>query len=99
MASAFWRSTKLRAFQNSLLEEIRLLANLESETQKLLRVVLAGQPALGRRLNEPAFRQLKQRVGLRCRLDALDLERRQRTLPVASGPLVGAPAMFSTRKL
>jgi general secretion pathway protein A len=62
-----------QSLSDSLLEEVRLLANLESETQKLLRVVLAGQPALGRRLNEPAFRQLKQRVGLRCRLDALDL--------------------------
>jgi general secretion pathway protein A len=62
-----------QSLSNALLEEIRLLANLESETEKLLRVVLAGQPALARRLNEPAFRQLKQRVGLRCRLDALDL--------------------------
>jgi general secretion pathway protein A len=62
-----------QSLSNELLEEVRLLANIESETEKLLRVVLAGQPALGDRLNEPAFRQLKQRVGLRCRLDPLDL--------------------------
>ena len=62
-----------QSLSDALLEEIRLLANLESETHKLLRVVLAGQPALARRLNDPAFRQVKQRVGLRCRLDTLDL--------------------------
>jgi general secretion pathway protein A len=62
-----------QSLSDELLEEVRLLANLESETEKLLRVVLAGQPALAARLNEPAFSQLKQRVGLRCRLDPLDL--------------------------
>jgi len=58
---------------DELLEEVRLLANIETETEKLLRVVLAGQPALADRLNEPRFLHLKQRIGLRCRLGALDL--------------------------
>jgi general secretion pathway protein A len=56
-----------------LLEEIRLLANMESETEKILPVILAGQPELAERLNEPALRQLKQRVVLRCSLSPLSL--------------------------
>jgi general secretion pathway protein A len=56
-----------------LLEEVRLLANVESTTEKLLPVVLAGQPELSARLNEPGLRQLKQRVALRCTLAPLDL--------------------------
>ena len=54
-----------------LLEEIRLLANLESDTDKLMQVVLVGQPELAARLNEPQLRQLKQRIALRCTLDAM----------------------------
>jgi general secretion pathway protein A len=54
-----------------LLEEIRLLANIQSDTQSLLPIVLAGQPELAERLNEPALRQLKQRVALRCTLATL----------------------------
>jgi type II secretory pathway predicted ATPase ExeA len=49
-----------------LLEEIRLLANIESATEKLLPLVLAGQPELGARLDAPQLRQLKQRIALRC---------------------------------
>jgi general secretion pathway protein A len=62
-----------QSLPDDLLEEVRLLANIETETQKLLRVVLAGQPALGHRLNEPRFRHLKQRIGLRCLLPPLSL--------------------------
>ncbi len=56
-----------------LLEEIRLMANIETAEQKLLPIVLAGQPELADRLNHPTLRQLKQRVGLRCELRPLDL--------------------------
>jgi type II secretory pathway predicted ATPase ExeA len=56
-----------------LLEEIRLLANIESETQKLLQVILVGQPELAGRLNAPELRQLKQRIALRSTLQPLDL--------------------------
>jgi general secretion pathway protein A len=56
-----------------LLEEIRLLANIETPTSKLLPLVLAGQPELGARLEEPNLRQLKQRVTLRCQLDPFDM--------------------------
>ena len=57
-----------------LLEEVRLLANLETDDAKLLSVILAGQPELSDRLNDPSLRQLKQRVGLRCDLRPLTLE-------------------------
>src|SRR4029077_9937387 len=57
-----------------LLEEIRLLANIETPTKKLLPLVLAGQPELKDRLNEPGLRQLKQRVTLRCEIVPLSLE-------------------------
>src|SRR5690606_40128070 len=51
-----------------LLEEIRLLGNIETTSTKLLNIVLSGQPELAARLNEPSRRQLKQRVAHRCRL-------------------------------
>jgi general secretion pathway protein A len=62
-----------QSMPHELLEEIRLLANMETPTDKLLPVVLAGQPELADRLNEPALRQLKQRVALRCDLGPLHL--------------------------
>jgi len=65
-----------------LLEEIRLLANIETDTTKLLSVVLAGQPELNRRLNDDRLRQLKQRIALRCELRPL-------TLPETAGYLAG----------
>src|SRR5262245_18758531 len=51
-----------------LLEEIRLLANIETPAAKLLPLLLAGQPPLGERLETPELRQLKQRVTLRCEI-------------------------------
>jgi type II secretory pathway predicted ATPase ExeA len=55
-----------QSLTGELLEEIRLLANIENATEKLLPLVLAGQPQLRDRLNDPALMQLKQRVTLRC---------------------------------
>ncbi len=55
-----------------LMEEIRLLANFETDTEKLLPLVLAGQPELTARLEQTDFRQLKQRVALRCELAPLE---------------------------
>lgn len=52
----------------SVLEEIRMLGNLESRRGKLLQIILAGQPELDRKLDEPELRQLKQRIALRTRL-------------------------------
>jgi general secretion pathway protein A len=56
-----------------LLEEVRLLVNFETTDHKLLSVILAGQPELASRLNDPSLRQLKQRVALRCELKRLEL--------------------------
>jgi type II secretory pathway predicted ATPase ExeA len=56
-----------------ILEEIRLLTNLETSQQKLLQIVLAGQPELDQKLDSHELRQLKQRIALRCHLDALTL--------------------------
>ncbi len=56
-----------------LLEEVRLLSNLETAYEKMLPTVLIGQPELADRLNEPRLRQLKQRIALRCSLEPLDL--------------------------
>jgi general secretion pathway protein A len=56
-----------------VLEEIRLLGNLENRRGKLLQIVIAGQPELDRKLEAPEFRQLKQRVALRCLLRGLDV--------------------------
>ncbi len=51
-----------------VLEEIRLLGNLENPRGKLLQIILSGQPELDRKLDAPDYRQLKQRVALRCTL-------------------------------
>src|SRR5579871_2322296 len=56
-----------------VLEEIRLLGNLENRNGKLLQIVLAGQPELDRKLDAPNLRQLKQRIVLRCNLSPLTL--------------------------
>lgn len=52
-----------------VLEEIRLLGNLENRRGKLLQIILAGQPELDRKLDAPNLRQLKQRIVLRCSLE------------------------------
>jgi len=56
-----------------LLEELRLLTNLETAQQKLLQIVLVGQPELDQKLDSPQLRQLKQRISLRCALAPLEL--------------------------
>ena len=57
-----------------VLEEIRLLTNLETSTEKLLQIVLTGQPELEEKLKLPQLRQLRQRITLRCRTAPLSLE-------------------------
>lgn len=56
-----------------VLEEIRLLGNLENRRGKLLQIVLAGQQELDDKLERPEYRQLKQRISLRCALRGFDL--------------------------
>lgn len=62
-----------QTLSSELLEEVRLLANIETATEKLLPLVLAGQPELGERLEDPGLRQLKQRVALRCDVTPFNL--------------------------
>jgi general secretion pathway protein A len=62
-----------QSLSDELLEEIRLLANIESDEGKLLSIILAGQPELSARLDRPGLRQIKQRVTLRCELRPLEL--------------------------
>jgi type II secretory pathway predicted ATPase ExeA len=57
-----------------LLEEIRLLTNLETPTEKLLQIVLAGQPELEVNLDQPQLRQLRQRITLRAKTCPLTLD-------------------------
>ncbi len=59
---------------SDVLEEIRLLTNLETSTEKLLQIILSGQPELEQKLRSPSLRQLRQRITLRCRTAALTLE-------------------------
>lgn len=54
---------------NETLEELRILSNLETEKEKLLKIILAGQPELDDKLDEESLRQLKQRVTLYVKLD------------------------------
>ncbi len=73
-----------------LLEEIRLLTNLETSQQKLLQIILAGQPELDQKLDSHELRQLKQRIALRCHLDPLSAnetrEYMRRRLRIAGAP-------------
>jgi general secretion pathway protein A len=56
---------------NELLEQVRLLSNLETDDRKLLQIVLMGQPELRDRLNDPSLSQLRQRITVRYHLRPL----------------------------
>src|SRR5262245_30089187 len=58
----------------SVLEDLRLLSNLETAKEKILQIVLSGQPELGQKLGNPGLRQLRQRVAVSCRLLPLTRE-------------------------
>lgn len=59
---------------DEVLEEIRMLTNLETFTEKLLQIVLVGQPELENKLKQPQLRQLKQRLTLRAKTHPLSLD-------------------------
>ncbi len=75
---------------SEILEEIRLLTNLETSQRKLLQIVLAGQPELDQKLDSHELRQLKQRIALRCHLESLSLNETRdymsRRLKIAGAP-------------
>ena len=60
------------------LEMTRLLSNLETETDKLLQIVLVGQPELEEKLAQPELRQLRQRIQIYCRLTPLNRDQTER---------------------
>ena len=59
---------------DDVLEEIRMMTNLETFTEKLLQIILVGQPELEQRLKQPQLRQLRQRLTLRAKTHPLSLE-------------------------
>jgi general secretion pathway protein A len=73
-----------------ILEEIRLLTNLETADEKLLQILLVGQPELDEKLDSVDLRQLKQRISLRSHLASLDLNETkgyiERRLELAGSP-------------
>jgi general secretion pathway protein A len=72
------------------LEQIRLLSNLETEKDKLLQIILVGQPELLEKLKKPSLRQLNSRVGVRYHIQPLDREEVKKyithRLKIAGGP-------------
>jgi len=60
-----------QGLSRELLEEVRLLLNFETYTEKQLQIILVGQPELRHLLNSPELRQLKQRISLRCEIKPL----------------------------
>jgi general secretion pathway protein A len=82
----------------NLLEEVRLLTNLETSKNKLLQVILVGQPELNTVLNHHQFRQLKQRVSLRYHLQALNKENTKKYIEKRLTTAGAAdPHVFSTK--
>ena len=57
-----------------LLEQIRMLSNFETDKDKLIQIVLVGQPQLRQKLSLPALEQLRQRIGVRYHITALDVD-------------------------
>ena len=90
------------------LEQIRLLSNFETPTNKLLQILLVGQPELKAKLQLPELHQLKQRVGLRCKISPLTREEAReyirtrlriagaQDLGVFTGPAVDRIAEYSS---
>jgi general secretion pathway protein A len=86
------------ALSDDLLEEVRLMANIETDEEKLLPVILVGQPELAERLNSHAFRQLKQRISLRCELGALNVQETADYIACRIRIAGGSPAGVFTRE-
>jgi len=73
------------------LEEVRLLSNLETDTEKLMQIVLTGQPELLRKLAQPGLRQLRQRIAVEHHMEPLT---RQDILPYLSHRIQVAGGSF-----
>jgi general secretion pathway protein A len=87
-----------QALSDELLEEIRLLVNLETETDKLLPVVLVGQIEFADRLAHPSCAALKQRIALRCQLLPLSASETAHYVATRLRIAGGSPAQSFTRE-
>jgi general secretion pathway protein A len=87
-----------QSLSTELLEEIRLLANMETVAAKLLPLVLVGQPDLGFRLEDRDLRQLKQRVVLRCETTPFDLPETAAYVATRIKSAGGVPTRLFTRE-
>jgi general secretion pathway protein A len=86
---------------NELLEQVRLLSNLETDDRKLLQIVLMGQPELRDRLNDHGLRQLRQRITVRYHLNPLSrqemaqyMQHRLQVSGAKGAPYFTRPAMW-----
>lgn len=87
-----------QALSAEMLEEIRLLTNIERDAEKLLLLIIAGQPEFATRLNDPSLRQLKQRIALRCELRPLTLVESSKYVASRIAAVGGSPAKVFTRE-
>lgn len=90
---------------DELLEQVRLLSNLETETRKLLQIVLLGQPELRDRLNKHRMRQLRQRITIRYHLRPLRfrelgqyIQHRLQVAGAKGAPYFSAPAVWRIQR-
>ena len=86
-----------QSLPHELLEEIRLLTNLEGPNGQAVAVALVGQPELAARLTDPRLRQLKQRVALRCELRQLELSETAAYIAARIRVAGGTPETLFTR--
>ncbi len=85
-----------------ILEQLRLISNLETENDKLIQIVLAGQPELSALLNLPKLRQLNQRIAVRYRLRPMSMDETRtyiRHRMVVAGETGGVSFSYSALKL
>src|SRR5258706_348147 len=90
---------------DELLEQVRLLSNLETDDRKLLQIVLLGQPELKDRLNNPRLRQLRQRITVRYHLRPLNrsevrhyIQHRLEVSGAKGAPYFTPPALWRVHK-
>ena len=85
--------------ETDVLESLRLLSNLETSKEKILQIVLSGQPELATRLAQPNLRQLKQRIAVRCRLEPLTRPELQDYIAARLAVAGGRPDLFDAATL
>ena len=91
-------SSRLR-ISPEVLEGVRLLSNFETSQDKVLQILLVGQPELGARLNQPELRQLKQRVALRYHLTPLSLAECKEYIAKRLEIAAGSASIFPVKTL